>query len=157
MSGVGPRHPDFPNYPGDSHVQPGLKTTALHLFSAQGKRVFLVLDTDSIISFQMVEVTKSVKEILPCCSHSSGDQSFYIYRYFFGHRQKGSLWLWLWGAFPHKEWVQLLCPQVSDGTILLAFSTSPRHMKSMAASRWSEVFCYLSESSCELTVLFLLS
>lgn len=53
-----------------------MRTTALDAFSAQGKQPFLVLDTDSFTSFQMVEVMESVTVMGIYSSHISGDQTF---------------------------------------------------------------------------------
>lgn len=130
----------FENSPGDFNVQPGVRTTAVGSFSAQGKQPFLVLDTDSFTLFRMVQVMDSVP-VIHTAVHISL-RIFYLYGHFFGCRQNSSLCSGrLWEAFPCKEWDPLLCLQFALRFLmrqpLSTFSTCPGQVKDAAAPRWS--------------------
>ena len=65
---------------------------------------------------------------------------------------------WLWEAFPHKGWDQLLCAQVSDGTIwepFSLFSGKGRMWQLPGGHSCSIIYLQLTWTSCTLKVRLL--
>ena len=101
----------------------GVKTAAVHSFSVQGKQLFLALDTSSIIPFKWWKWPNPLQWFTLAVHLSLGSKPFIFTDTSLAiDRGVASGSGWLWEAFPHKSWDQLLCVQVSDGTIWGPFS-----------------------------------
>ena len=132
----------------------GVETAAVHSFSAQGKQLFLALDTSSIIPFKWWKWPNPLQWFTLAVHVSLGSKPFiFMDTSLATDRGVASGSGWLWEAFRPKGWDQLLCTQVSDGTIwgpFLLFSGKGRVWQLPDGHSCSIIYLQLTWTHCAL-------